>query len=116
MPKQGGPNLEKKQNRYQVVSSLFLGDKSDAVFSFSEGCDEAIVLSSGRGDDLAFDVTVGPVHVEEHRLRHVRRHRAVGHVGKPDSFGLVGRRLNVNLEMVRRFKGCLKIVTSEHCH
>ena len=99
----------KGQKRYQVVSSLFLGHKSDAVFSFSEGCDEAIVLSSGRGDDLAFDVAVGPVHVEEHRLRHVRRHRAVGHVGKADSLGLVGRRLNVNLEMVRRLKDRLKL-------
>jgi hypothetical protein len=80
------------------VSSLLFRNKSNAVFSISDGSDEAVVLATGRRNDFALDVSVGAVHVEKHRLRNVGRNRRIGNVGETDALRFVGRWLDVNLK------------------
>ena len=81
------------------MSSFFLWHKSDAVFSLSQGGDEAVIFSSTWSNDLALDIPVRSVHVEQHGLGHIWRHWAVGHIRQPNAFSLIGRGLNVNLNV-----------------
>ena len=59
----------------------------------TERRDEAVVLPAAGRHDPALDVTVRAVHVKEHRLRGVRLHRVVGHVGQPHPLRIVRRGL-----------------------